>query len=145
MVIANLASSKPCHNFYLSLLYIKNNCNLYNFSKRYEAEIDQGHAFRCCQPWLAIMCLPKLWMYAAARGCGQILSGCSCDEVVCWVRKEYSERMFFRVYPNRIEFNIPQMRIPFGFLACGSWNADYIVTNVSFSWSIFALQKCMFD
>ncbi|KAK1735125.1 hypothetical protein QTG54_014191 [Skeletonema marinoi] len=95
----------------------------------YEAEIDQGHAFRCCQPWIAVVCLPYFWVWAAARGLGQVLAGCTCDEVVCWLRKEYSTRNFFRVYPNRIEFNVPNMRIPFGFLGCGSWNADNIITN----------------
>eukprot|EP00986_Skeletonema_menzelii_P018973 scaffold27039_cov150-Skeletonema_menzelii.AAC.6 len=97
----------------------------------YEAEFDQGHAYRCCQPWLAVFFLPAVWVYGAAKGFDYILTGagCSCDEVVCWLRKEYSTRIFFRVYPNRIEFNSPGIRIPFGILGCGSWNADHITTN----------------
>ena len=105
---------------------------LYHYlSKRYEAEFDQGHAYRCCQPWLAVFFLPAVWVYGAAKGFDYILTGagCSCDEVVCWLRKEYSTRIFFRVYPNRIEFNSPGIRIPFGILGCGSWNADHITTN----------------
>jgi len=101
---------------------------------RYEAEIDQGHGYRCCHPWALCLCLPHFWMWALSRGLGELLKGCSCDESVCWLRKEYSTRTFFRVYPNRIEFNVPQMRIPFGFLGCGSWNADYIKTHVSTSY-----------
>lgn len=52
-----------------------------------------------------------------------------CDETVLWLRKEYSTRKFFRVYTNRIEYNEPVVRFPFGYLGCGSWNADEIVTN----------------
>lgn len=48
----------------------------------------------------------------------------------CWVRKEYSSRSFFRIYSNRIEVNEPQVRFPFGYLGCGSWNSDKIVVNV---------------
>jgi hypothetical protein len=53
----------------------------------------------------------------------------TCDELCCWVRKEYSARTFFRVYSNRIEFNEPRARIPFGYLGCGSWNEDVIATH----------------
>jgi hypothetical protein len=67
------------------------------------------------------MCLPYFWVWAAARGLGVLLQCCSCDEIVCWLRKEYSTRTFFRVYPNRIEFNVPRMRIPFGLLGCGEY------------------------
>jgi len=106
-------------------------CLPFWFFCRYEAEIDQGSAYRCCQPWIAILCLPYFWVWGAARGLGVIFQGCTCDEIICWLRKEYSTRTFFRVYPNRIEFNVPKMRIPFGMLGCGSWNADYVTTNVS--------------
>lgn len=125
-----------CHDdvisyFFANRILKSNHTHLSYLYKRYEAEIDQGHAFRCCQPWIAVLCLPAFWVWGAARGFETLLHGCSCDEVVCWLRKEYSTRNFFRVYPNRIESNVPTMRIPFGFLGCGSWNADHIVTNVS--------------
>jgi hypothetical protein len=80
---------------------------------------------------MIVIFMPYFWVWAVARGLGELFKGCSCDEVVCWVRKEYSTRNFFRVYPNRIEFNEAKLRIPFGFLGCGSWNSDNITTNVS--------------
>jgi len=33
------------------------------------------------------------------------------------------------VFPNRIEVNNPSLRIPFGLMGCGSWNADDILTH----------------
>jgi hypothetical protein len=56
------------------------------------------------------------------------------------VRKEYSTRRWFRVYANRIETNSPHARFPFGYLGCGSWNADDVTTHV-FDRGAFGFQK----
>lgn len=50
-------------------------------------------------------------------------------QVCCYVRKEYNTRSFYRVYANRIEYNRPSLRFPFGLLGCGSWNADQVLTH----------------
>lgn len=95
----------------------------------YEAEIDQGRAFRCFRPWICCYLLPHYWVYFVASGLFKIFHECTCDEACCWLRKEYSTRTWFRVYPNRIEVNYPVLRIPFGTLGCGSWNADNIKSH----------------
>jgi hypothetical protein len=81
----------------------------------YEAEIDHGYAFRCYR--LAVLCLFTPWglLYLASKGCSKLCKALSCDEACCWVRKEYSTRTFFRVYPNRIVYNHPTVRKPWGF------------------------------
>ncbi|GAX15728.1 hypothetical protein FisN_3Hh203 [Fistulifera solaris] len=95
----------------------------------YEAEIDHGQAFRCC----SALTLPLQFLFkvpsAVFSGLVSTLLHCSFDQPWCWVRKEYSSRTFFRVYGNRIEINQPQLRIPFGFLGCGSWNSDQSVNH----------------
>lgn len=96
----------------------------------YEAEIDHGQAFRCFStvalPFDLLVALPS----AIYSGLSSIFSQkCYFDHPCCWVRKEYSTRSFFRVYGNRVEINEPQIRIPFGFLGCGSWNSDQIVNH----------------
>ena len=85
----------------------------------YEAEIDHGKAFRCCRPlfWLS---------YVVPWAQSSLL--CPCDEACLWVRKEYSTRNYFRIYPNRIEVNGSNIRF-FGCLGCGSWNSDSIVAH----------------
>lgn len=95
----------------------------------YEAEIDQGSALRCLRPWLAVIFCPPIWAWVAATGVASLLGYCNCDHACCWVRKEYSTRTYIRVYSNRIEQNQPTVRIPFGYLGCGSWNADAVSTN----------------
>jgi hypothetical protein len=95
----------------------------------YEAEVDHGKAFRslrCIGLALAMPCAaPCILSSFGVTHCTK----CSCDEMVCWLRKEYSTRTFFRVYSNRIEVNEPSMRCPFGPLGCGSWNADTILVH----------------
>lgn len=96
----------------------------------YEAEIDQGQAFRCFRPAFACLCTPWGIIYLATKGIsGRMCAAFTCDAACCWVRKEYSTRTFFRIYSNRIEINLPTMRVPFGFLGCGSWVADNILTH----------------
>jgi len=100
----------------------------------YEGEIDQGYAFRFLRylavvplfPCYFVVLLPVLirLSYKAAFG-----GGLSCDQSCCWARKEYSKRIFFRVYSNRVEINDPAMRFPWGCLGCGSWNADNVLTH----------------
>ena len=80
----------------------------------YEGEIDNGRAWRCIRPMIALWIFPPVWAAAAAKGLSYVFSTCTCDEAACWVRKEYSTRVFYRVYPNRIEINNPLVRIPFG-------------------------------
>lgn len=80
----------------------------------YEGEIDNGRAWRCIRPVIALWILPPVWAAAATKGLGYVLSTFTCDEAVCYVRKEYSSRTFYRVYPNRIEINNPVVRIPYG-------------------------------
>mmetsp|Transcript_27282 Transcript_27282/g.57151 ORF Transcript_27282/g.57151 Transcript_27282/m.57151 type:complete len:488 (-) Transcript_27282:84-1547(-) len=99
----------------------------------YEAEIDNGFGWRCCRPFWWCMIIPWLWplflAWVAANGMGKACGFMSCDQICCWVRKEYSTRTFFRVYPNRIEVNYPVVRFPFGYFGCGSWNSDVIQTH----------------
>lgn len=106
----------------------------------YEAEIDHGYGFRCFR--LAYLCLltPWGWAYILSQGINKVCQHCTCDEAFCWVRKEYSKRTFFRVYPNRIAFNHPKVRWPFGYLGCGSWNADDIL-NHPFDRGAFGFQR----
>lgn len=96
----------------------------------YEAEIDHGQAFRCLNaltlPLQVLAAVPSAVFSGLSSVFGQ---KCTVDHPFCWVRKEYSTRSFFRVYGNRIEINEPQIRIPFGFLGCGSWNSDQIVNH----------------
>lgn len=94
----------------------------------YEAEIDNGRAFRCYRPWIAIYLCPCYWIYFASSGLSHFFGEFTCDEACCWVKKEYSTRTWFRVYPNRIEANYPKVRV-FGIMGCGSWNADNIVSH----------------
>lgn len=65
----------------------------------------------------------------ATKGLTKVFAKCACDEPFCWLRKEYSTRTYFRVYPNRIEVNNPTLRIPWGLCGCGSWNADTVVSH----------------
>lgn len=95
----------------------------------YEAEIDQGRSMR----WFRFMNVckffnPLYWYAIVVAGIGRLRHDCSCDEMCCWVRKEYSTRTWFRVYPNRIEVNYPTAR-GFGMCGCGSWNADHILSH----------------
>jgi hypothetical protein len=97
----------------------------------YEAEIDQGAGFRCYRPIFACLCTPWGFIYLLTKGIGsgRLFEDFTCDQACCWVRKEYSTRTWLRIYANRIELNHPSLRIPFGFLGCGSWNADKIVAH----------------
>jgi hypothetical protein len=96
----------------------------------YEAEIDQGKAFRSYRPVFFCLFTPCGLVYLLTKLFSfTLFSQFSCDEACCWLRKEYSTRTFFRVYSNRIEINYPRLRIPWGLLGCGSWNADKIVAH----------------
>mmetsp|Transcript_9732 Transcript_9732/g.17704 ORF Transcript_9732/g.17704 Transcript_9732/m.17704 type:complete len:331 (-) Transcript_9732:728-1720(-) len=95
----------------------------------YEAEIDNGRAWRCIRPALLVWLCPFMWPLLLAKGLSRVCQTCTCDEACYWLRKEYSTRTFYRVYPNRIEVNNPHVRIPWGLCACGSWNADNIVAH----------------
>ena len=72
----------------------------------YEAVIDHGYGFRCCRPMYWILLLPGFFLTVltliATNGIGNVCVYFSCDQMCCWLRKEYSTRTFFRVYPNRI-------------------------------------------
>ena len=95
----------------------------------YSAEIDNGRAFRCFRPEHVLWLCPPLWPIILAGGINVMCQSCStCDEMCCYVRKEYFKRTFYRVYPNRIEINEPHARC-FGMCGCGSWNADVILTH----------------
>ena len=88
----------------------------------YSAEIDNGKAWRSCRPG------SFMWFYiSVVWNCGfdQMTKLMNCDEVCCWVKKEYSKRVFYRVYPNRIEINDVNIRLPWGLCGCGSWNSDW--------------------
>jgi len=87
----------------------------------YEAEIDHGKAFRGLRFEYPLLLMPC--------GLPHLLASCCCDEACLWLRKEYSTRTYFRIYPNRIEVNEPSVRCPFGCFGCGSWNADNIRAN----------------
>jgi hypothetical protein len=106
----------------------------------YDAETDVGAAFRFYR--LAFACLFTPWGIAvvAAKGIGLVCQLCPFDEACCYVRKEYSTRRWFRVYSNRIETNSPAARCPYGYLGCGSWNADNVMTHV-FDRGAFGFQK----
>lgn len=95
----------------------------------YDAEIDQGYAFRCLRPIWAIYVCPFMWIHVAASGISSELKDCTCDEVCCWVRKEYSSRNYIRVYSNRIEVNTAKVRW-FGMMGCGSWNTDSVTVHL---------------
>ena len=79
----------------------------------YEADIDQGRAYRCLRPWILLYACPHMWIYLIYSGLfGGVCKMCcnndwTCDEACCWLRKEYSTRTIFRVFPNRIEVNYP--------------------------------------
>jgi len=92
----------------------------------YEAEIDQGLAFRTFRPAYACVCTPWGAAYILAQGFNGIKELFVFDQTCCWVRKEYSARTFFRVHPNRIAINYPQFRFPYAPLGCGSWSSDHI-------------------
>lgn len=99
----------------------------------YEAELDQGRAWRCLRPSIFVIVIyPLLVPFAAVAYLAKNLffaNGFSADEICCWVRKEFATRDFYRVYSNRIEFNAAVTRIPFGYFGCGSWNADAVLTH----------------
>ena len=75
---------------------------------------------------------PYMWVSLLTNtlmgGIGKCFHECTCDEIFCWLRKEYSTRTWFRVYPNRIEVKYPKVRF-FGCLGCGSWSADQITSH----------------
>ena len=95
----------------------------------YQAEIDNGKAFRCLRFEYLALLTPCGLAYLAAHGIWSVITLCTCDEAFCWLRKEYSTRNYFRIYSNRIETNQPAIRCPFGWLGCGSWSADSIVAH----------------
>ena len=94
----------------------------------YSAEIDQARACRCLRFWILLYACPPVWVFYLTYGLGKCFSECTCDEMVCWLRKEYSTRTFFRVFPNRIETNYPSIRL-FGLMGCGSWAADSVIAH----------------
>ena len=56
----------------------------------YSAEIDNGRAFRCVRPEHVLWLCPPLWPVILAGGMNAMCKSCStCDEVCCYVRKEY--------------------------------------------------------
>lgn len=78
----------------------------------YQAEVDQGRACRGMRPLLCgltILTLPFAYLYACFKS---VVSGygINCDESCQWVRKEYSTRVWYKVYSNRIETNTPMCR-----------------------------------
>lgn len=81
----------------------------------YEADIDHGHGYRCYRLLYMWLITPIGWAYVAVQGLSVVCKHCSCDEACCWVRKEYSTRTLFRVYPNRIVVNQPKVRYPYGY------------------------------
>ena len=91
----------------------------------YEAEYDQGMGWRCLRPTWFIF-YPYVLVWIITVGIANFMRKATCDESCCWVRKEYSSRIFFRVYSNRIETNVPFKRWPWGLCGCGSWNTDNI-------------------
>uniref|UniRef100_A0A7S4J1H5 Uncharacterized protein n=1 Tax=Odontella aurita TaxID=265563 RepID=A0A7S4J1H5_9STRA len=96
----------------------------------YDAEKDHGTAFRCLRPMILCSLTPCGIAYVVSKGLTHFLSYCTCDESCCHLRKEYSSRSHYRVYPNRIVVNVPTVRIPWGCFGCGSWNADKPVAHV---------------
>jgi len=94
----------------------------------YSAEIDHGRAFRCLRPGVICFCTPVAIQFLATQGINKCFKFCTCDEICCWLRKEYSTRTFFNVYPNRIEVNNPSCRM-LGCFGCGSWNADDVTVH----------------
>mmetsp|Transcript_26970 Transcript_26970/g.58481 ORF Transcript_26970/g.58481 Transcript_26970/m.58481 type:complete len:507 (+) Transcript_26970:93-1613(+) len=95
----------------------------------YDAEIDNGRAWRCVRFANLLWVCPCAWVYVISSGIGKMLKYFTCDEACLFTRKEYSTRTFFRVYPNRIELNNPYARYPWGLFGCGSWNADAVVSH----------------
>jgi hypothetical protein len=95
----------------------------------YKAEIDHGKAFRCLRFEYFLLLTPCGLAWLASSSITKIFTTCTCDEVCCWLRKEYSTRTYFRIYSNRIEVNEAAVRCPYGLLGCGSWNSDSIVAH----------------
>jgi hypothetical protein len=95
----------------------------------YQSAIDHGKGFRCLR--LEFLCLltPCGLAWLLSSSIMKVCTLCTCDESCCWLRKEYSTRTYFRIYSNRIEMNNPAVRFPYGYLGCGSWNADAIVAQ----------------
>jgi len=69
----------------------------------YEAEIDHGKGFRCIRFEFCCIFTPCGLAWLLSSSLSQLCAICSCDEAFLWVRKEYSTRTHFRIYPNRIE------------------------------------------
>lgn len=91
----------------------------------YQAETDHGHAYRSLRPIALATCVTALcnpYMYFSG-------ACCSCDEMCCWLRKEYSTRNVYYVYSNRVVYNRSRLSFPFGPLGCERWNHDTIVTH----------------
>jgi hypothetical protein len=96
----------------------------------YQAEMDSGQAYRCYRPATLCLCTPWGLAYVVANyGLCSLCILLPWDEACCHVRKEYSTRRWFRVYPNRIAANSPHLRCPYGLLGCGSWTKDDIVNH----------------
>ena len=93
----------------------------------YEAEIDQGKAWKGIRPLMPIIFFLSLPFVVIASLFKDVFKdyGANGDQACCWVRKEYSTRTFLRVYPNRIEVNSPSCRL-FGLFGCGSWDSDNV-------------------
>jgi hypothetical protein len=72
----------------------------------YEAEIDHGSAYKKCRPGYICLLNPLLLL----KSLKNYFTDFICDEVCCWLSKEYSKRTFFRIYSNRIEYNDPVVR-----------------------------------
>jgi hypothetical protein len=98
----------------------------------YEAELDNGRAWRCIRPfWGTVVCFPVMIAQAYSLG------GFSCDEVCCWVRKEYSTRSYYRVsfcqpeaWHNQQSYS---MLIPLGSI---QWMILYGNRSIPIEWSI---------
>jgi hypothetical protein len=107
----------------------------------YQAEIDHGQAFRCIRPCFACFVTPWGMIYVLSKGLSVLKCEIfTCDQALCWVRKEYSTRTWFRVYANRIEINLPKARFPFGYCGCGSWSSDNVQAH-RFDRGAFGFQK----
>jgi hypothetical protein len=93
----------------------------------YESEIDHGRAYRKCRPMLLCLLNPLVLLHTIVTG--SIVQFCLCDELYCWIQKEYTTRTYIRIYSNRIEYNTPHVRFPFGCCGCGSWTSDNIIVH----------------
>jgi hypothetical protein len=91
--------------------------------------MDIGAAFRCYRLIYFCFLSPCGLAYLSSKGILASCSMCPCDEACCYLRKEYSTRRFYRVHANRIVYNTPSIRIPWGVLGCGSWSADQVLTH----------------